>query len=768
MTGWGRGWCVQKQPNICEMYSSIDMSLKVITFATHSQGFFAQMLESTKRHGIEHTVLGFGGKWNGFYQKLEEYKNALDFDEDDIVLFHDAFDVVFLARPEEITARYEAIRMREGCDIIVSAEKEMHGVYGFIFRLCFNGGKQYAKRDHDYSMVNSGMMIGRCGSVREMFKRMRFYHDDQVALTELYTRGVMDMYLDSNCEIFLNIHKRNHWSIESPPDTRDFEVKNGRIEMLWGTKPCVIQAPECTDISKILHILGYDSAQAPSRDTKYKFLRYQIKNFVQITAIRKIIAYVVYLIAIVTYLLTIPKTKKVVWKTAVFSAALIYLIWRIHPRSERSRKFFHSTSCKVTNISCLEFRDEESDFKFPPNSIVILGIRAGFGHIRIAHALASWFSKDRVYVHIIDTARGLDRFYCAVSRHASHHGGIIEKGWDFITSLGNQSAQKMMRQYGEEISYIYDDIPEDAKIICTHPIPTWAGIAHRKNFRIVNVLVDNHSMKFQLCDAYPNMCQGFRQYCEISRTHDCTLCGHWVPRSMVETIRRDSKRRLNKLASNSPLDIFIAIGGAGAQVRLIAHIVAFLGKRNTWRVVVNCGDRPSNVVYIATILDKNDVPYRVITDFEHCTWSDVVCLLSLPHPMCIHATDKLIPFADVASFKPGELAFYPVPKITLRHVGSQECRNIERSCEIMDGTVEMKNIVEFQKCAETIERDKTMLALMNNAIIRNQHVYKGGQYLSKYVLGENEFVVEARSDEPDSDALPPPQKKKIKKMKSSQ
>lgn len=44
--------------------------MKLITYATHSTGYFEALKESAARNHFDFEVIGFGTKWNGFTQKL--------------------------------------------------------------------------------------------------------------------------------------------------------------------------------------------------------------------------------------------------------------------------------------------------------------------------------------------------------------------------------------------------------------------------------------------------------------------------------------------------------------------------------------------------------------------------------------------------------------------------------------------------------------------------------------------------------------------------
>ncbi len=69
-----------------------------VTYASHrgSDERFCMALESAARHKIRLTILGWGIPWRGLFQKLEAAMElAENLPSDDVVLFVDAFDVLF-------------------------------------------------------------------------------------------------------------------------------------------------------------------------------------------------------------------------------------------------------------------------------------------------------------------------------------------------------------------------------------------------------------------------------------------------------------------------------------------------------------------------------------------------------------------------------------------------------------------------------------------------------------------------------------------------
>lgn len=84
--------------------------LRVIAYGTEKQAYFELFMESCHRFGIEPVILGWGQRWIGSGEKLISIFNYIqDLPAREIILSVDPFDVVFMAGPEEIEAKFRAM-----------------------------------------------------------------------------------------------------------------------------------------------------------------------------------------------------------------------------------------------------------------------------------------------------------------------------------------------------------------------------------------------------------------------------------------------------------------------------------------------------------------------------------------------------------------------------------------------------------------------------------------------------------------------------------
>ena len=82
--------------------------IQVITVATHNEGYFNALQQSCKNNNINLVVLGFNEKWQGFSWRFNLINNYIkNLNDDDIVLFIDAFDIIIIEDIKEIERRFK-------------------------------------------------------------------------------------------------------------------------------------------------------------------------------------------------------------------------------------------------------------------------------------------------------------------------------------------------------------------------------------------------------------------------------------------------------------------------------------------------------------------------------------------------------------------------------------------------------------------------------------------------------------------------------------
>lgn len=211
--------------------------MKLITVATHSEGYFPILIQSCNRFHAKIDVLGWGKKWGGFTQRWIWIKEYLDkFPDDEIVCFVDAFDVVLLRPLEDI----EAIFRSMNTEILISVEYERKA-FGNLLRW-INFGKCQK------SFINAGTYIGYVRSLKifindicNTFDCNDKTLDDQVILTS-YCQKNNNIKLDTQRQIFLVSIKEQDIFI---------------LEKIHKLDPCVLHGACNNNLDSVLTQLGY-------------------------------------------------------------------------------------------------------------------------------------------------------------------------------------------------------------------------------------------------------------------------------------------------------------------------------------------------------------------------------------------------------------------------------------------------------------------------------------------------------------------------------
>lgn len=445
------------------------------------------------------------------------------------------------------------------------------------------------------------------------------------------------------------------------------------------------------------------------------------------------------------------------------------------------RQTSSSESLQIANIEVGSLCTKEGR----NNHIVIGTIRMGFGHHRIAYAACSWAlagDKDnilsytdsaltvkdnvttKVYFHDLlsikseeaDLLKATDILYSKLSRISSNLGSIAEKVWGKAMLCGDDDALRISGLFARHLTPLIKSFPKDTPIIATHCYVALAAVAAGFT-NIINLVIDNHAQWFVVVPGCLNLVQGPVNYQNFLRMgvkeKNIRVAGHWVPRDLALNIPDDCARRISraKYSQNlseitmerkhlKPRRILISIGGAGAQrkfvVQLLRSLIDML-KEGKVQLFLNCGDHKhmfnafvrvltksglsERYEHINTIHEVEQFRDRLLKEYNEPTHPVAVFSFEEYFPAVI-TTDILSRVTDILACKPGELAFYPVPKLLIRRVGDHEQYSATRSAELGDGTLEARSIDECLKNINLFIKNSDLLVYLNHMIIKNYNI----------------------------------------------
>lgn len=222
--------------------------MKLVTVATHSEGYFPYLVESCRRYNIHLNVLGWGQKWQGFTWRLHlmmKWLKELDYNE--IVCFIDGFDVIVLQPLEVLEYRFKKIKKENPNINIISAYENQCWYLTLSTLLIFGTCKNI--------FINAGTYIGYAGDILKVIEynlrlNPEFDADDQQLLLTYCRNNPNNVYIDIDKNLFLT--KINPL----------FDITNDIIENINKYNPCILHVPCVTNLNKTLKKLEYTITQS--------------------------------------------------------------------------------------------------------------------------------------------------------------------------------------------------------------------------------------------------------------------------------------------------------------------------------------------------------------------------------------------------------------------------------------------------------------------------------------------------------------------------
>mmetsp|Transcript_11778 Transcript_11778/g.31109 ORF Transcript_11778/g.31109 Transcript_11778/m.31109 type:complete len:517 (-) Transcript_11778:98-1648(-) len=401
---------------------------------------------------------------------------------------------------------------------------------------------------------------------------------------------------------------------------------------------------------------------------------------------------------------------------------------------------------------------------------VIVGtVRMGFGHHRIAYSAVTWalelganpFLIDILGIDCPETQRvaAMDHMYSKASRISSNIGGIVDEIWSKMMLSGGVNALRFSCLLAEQLKPLMQALPKDVPLIAAHP---WIGqIAVACGIKtVINLVIDNHPQYFVLVPGAYNLVQAPSYYSKLLTmgipAATLQYAGHWVSRDIALNARADCEARIKRCQKKQPTRLLVAIGGAGAQQKYVQGFI--LGMRpllesGRVKLFINSGDHGFMADNLRALFDREGLQHVLhrsqaalesflaeheLSRLDDPSTDPMITIFNFEtHYEAFRATDYLIRVADVLATKPSELAFFPIPKLHLRHVGGHESFSATRSCELGDGTVECTTVpMALQHLELFAQGESPLLLQMCRSIIENDgaKVYNGSKVAMELAL----------------------------------
>jgi hypothetical protein len=451
-------------------------------------------------------------------------------------------------------------------------------------------------------------------------------------------------------------------------------------------------------------------------------------------------------------------------------------------------RYYHLTAIDnpvitpVFGVKVLTLSDKPLQ-KLPDKCIIIGNIRMGFGHYRISMAMASaahalgytplWFDLNSFPETTCTKIISEQNYLYSKGSRLSQKSILFNKFiWERLNSkeFKKLSYDAYAQKTTELMVPLFNDIPEDIPFIATHVWPSQAAV-HAGMTHVVNAIPDNWPMALHLSEGAVHIVQtpsayfGYRMLNGFNKNKilnpmgntDIVYTGHYIDDELVRNIESDCACRLDRLRSGKPVRFLLSVGGAGAQGDYFAGLIKTLmpyienGKAVLY---LNVGDYRNiwdmfreNIPNIKTLATEHFDNWEKTNAFaqEALTERSPDALVSHGiHVFChkdifsaVYTTNVLMRTCDVLITKPSELAFYPVPKLIIRHIGGHEKWGAIRSAEIGDGTPECSEPAYAQSVIQQFIAHPELIENMCKAIIsaKKTGIYNGAYHAVELAAG---------------------------------
>ena len=434
----------------------------------------------------------------------------------------------------------------------------------------------------------------------------------------------------------------------------------------------------------------------------------------------------------------------------------------------------------LSPIDTLKFIDtdnlvlSDSPLELDKKAVIVGNIRMGFGHYRISIAIAScakalgykpyWMdlaSFDATGSKMIRAQNDLYSLASRISQKSKLFNALI---WEPLNSEGfRQLTYNSIDQKNSELlAPLYNDLPKDVPFVATHVWPS-QGAIHAGLTHVVNAIPDNWPMALHLSEGAIHAVQtpfaylGYKMLNGMAKKplkgipeDELYDVGHYIDHELVSNIEIDVANRVNRIKNNEPVRILTSVGGAGAGsksfLEIVNHLLPLIKDKKV-SLFINLGDHKDMYDFLCKKIpgfDKECVThfdnYQEVEEFANKMDKEVVEGIHVFYHKnifeAVYSTNLLMRKVELLITKPSELAFYPVVKIMMKHIGGHEVYGAVHAQEIGDSTFECPDKKSMNEMLDRLIEDKELLIHLNEQIIKLKKtgIYNGGYEVIKLAV----------------------------------
>ena len=421
---------------------------------------------------------------------------------------------------------------------------------------------------------------------------------------------------------------------------------------------------------------------------------------------------------------------------------------------------------QIKEIGILNLVHADAPLVLPDDALIVGNIRMGFGHYRIAMAIASCaqaLGRKPVWMDLASfdatgskMIRSQNDLYSMGSKLSQKIGLFNKLVWEPMNSEGfrkityNATDQKN----AELLVPLYGDLKKDVPYVGTHVWPS-QGAVHAGLSHVVNAIPDNWPMSLHLSEGAIHTVQtpfgylgykklnGFAKHPLKPMPDDALkLVGHYIDHELVTNIDHDCDLRIARSRDGAPVRFLMTVGGAGAggdlYLAMAKHLLPYV-KAKQAELWINFGDHLAMWDVFQKKLPEltkdcrtffND--YKGLSDWSSALDGEsdggIVAFCHKDIFEAVYSTNLLMRKCDVLITKPSELAFYPVPKLMMRHIGGHEVYGALYAREMGDATYECETAAALCDMIDTLINDRAIIKQLSERIkeLNAAQVYNGG------------------------------------------
>ena len=440
-----------------------------------------------------------------------------------------------------------------------------------------------------------------------------------------------------------------------------------------------------------------------------------------------------------------------------------------------SKKEYHISLTPIKTLDYINAKNivlSDKKEELPKNSLVVGNIRMGFGHYRISIAIAScaaslgytplWFDLASFDATGAKMIRHQNDLYSKASRISQKSKLFNKLFWEPLNRDGfkkityNAKDQKN----SELLVPLFRDFPKNIPYIATHVWPS-QGAIHAGLNNVCNAIPDNWPMALHLSEGAMHAVQtpyayfGYKTLNGFSKKRlnpipdkDIKITGNFVDHELLVNLDEDNRLRKLRLKENKPIRILMTIGGAGAGFdmfyAMIKHLEGYV-KKGMVTIFINFGD---HLKVYQKLVDKHKAlethnyfnEYQKLKDlikdiYYNDLESGIYAIYNENIFEAVYSTNLLMPVCDLLITKPSELAYYPIPKLFMRHIGGHEVYGAINGREYGDAIEECDTSEKINHMLDLIIHDKDIIANICDRIdiLKKNGHYDGGYECVKLV-----------------------------------